>query len=223
MHNLSNCALSLFIEFIQFFWIVDFCCVDFRIAYKDSVPDFLFGLFKVEIQIIFAFDSFDFPDRFWSIDLFIQIPFDNDITVFIFNWKMFGFNLNFELLGLERWINFKCNLNLTCLLAPRILLIFTAIICIDEIDVYRSGGWRNWLVLGFWLCFCCWLICWKNLGLLCFRRKGLGWRLLWLLLLWRVFLLLLSLFVSFEFFVEFFNGFFGESFVVFLLELLKDA
>ena len=134
---------------------------------------------------------------------------------------MFALHFYFKLFGFDLRIDFYGNFNFTDLLAPWILLIFAAIVSINQVNVCRSCG-RLYNSLGFGLLFnliCRFLLC--HFDWLCFfLLSNCSFTRFWLS---NSFLILLLLFKGLKFLVELLDGFFGESFIVLLLELLEDS
>lgn len=224
IHDFSDRSLGLIIEILELFWVVDFGSVNLRISNKDSAPDFLLSLFEVEIQIIFSFESLDFPHRLCRIDFFIKFTFDQSVSVFVLDRDMFGVDFNFQFFCFDLRINFQGDFDFADLLAPRVFLVFSSVVCINKIDIcwcclilfWFLYFWRLWLIFWWYLLRFFLLLLfglgyfWGCCGLLGFLR---GW----------CFLLLLRFFVYLEFLIKLFNWLFRESFVMLLLKLLKNA
>lgn len=131
VHNFSNGSLCLVIKLLQFFAVIYFSCINLWITNKNSVPNFLFSFFQIEIKIIFPFNILNFPNRLWRINFFIKFAFNDYISIFIFNRYLFWIYFHFKLFCSNLWIYLQCDFDLSYFLTPWIFLVLTTIVSIN--------------------------------------------------------------------------------------------
>jgi hypothetical protein len=63
MHDFADGSSSFVIKLVQWFGVVDFCCVDLGVTFEYGTPDFLLSFLKVKGEEGFRLSFLDLPNR----------------------------------------------------------------------------------------------------------------------------------------------------------------